>query len=105
VLFEPVETTDRLLPLEVGHSIRISQREQVAEFGRTPPEREQVHILSLQGELVRIPRQPGLARTVVNDRQRLRYALTVSDESLTEAVRRHVNKAGLEIAVDEAVLH
>jgi hypothetical protein len=32
------------------------------------------------------------------------YALTVSDESLTEAVRRHVSSAGLEVAVDEAVL-
>ena len=32
------------------------------------------------------------------------YALTVSDGSLTETVRRHVDSAGLKIAVDEPVL-
>jgi hypothetical protein len=32
------------------------------------------------------------------------YALTASDESLTEAVRRHVEKAKLEIVVDEPIL-
>lgn len=32
------------------------------------------------------------------------YALTVSDESLTESVRRHVEKANLDIAVDEPVV-
>src|SRR5579871_3078795 len=32
------------------------------------------------------------------------YALTVSDESLTEAVRRHVEKAKLDISVDEPIL-
>jgi hypothetical protein len=32
------------------------------------------------------------------------YALTVSDESLTEAVRRHVEKAKLDIVVDEPIL-
>jgi hypothetical protein len=32
------------------------------------------------------------------------YSLTASDESLTEAVRRHVEKAGLDIVVDEPIL-
>jgi hypothetical protein len=32
------------------------------------------------------------------------YALTASDESLTEAVRRHVEKAKLEIVVDQPIL-
>lgn len=32
------------------------------------------------------------------------YALTVSDESLTEAVRRHVDSAKLDVSVDEPIL-